>query len=106
MQTTFYRLVFAENPRAKNRIVILALQHAHNIMNIPDNPEDMNLVKLKAKATDFINAPMGYADRLMLSVAALLPKSQLHDGVDDSDLLASITDIFDALAGVTPPQSS
>jgi hypothetical protein len=74
-------------------------------MNIPDDGM-ADLSKLKAKATDLINSPKSYSEKLTMSVASVLSPSELHDGVDDDVLTSAIQNVFDAFAGVTPQQSS
>ena len=102
MQKTFFRQRLADNDEFKNRVVIIALQQAHQIMNLLASEDDLSNVKLKNKATDIINQPSSYKERLSLSVAALLPVEDLHDGVDDSVLDEVLRDVIDAMAGVTP----
>lgn len=102
MQRSFFRQRLAENEEFKNRVVIIALQQAHEIMNLLSQEDDLDSIKLKNKATDIINQPSSYKERLSLSVAAMLPVGEVHDGVDDSVLDSVIRDILDAMAGVTP----
>lgn len=102
MQTSFIRYLFTNNDTLKKRIVILAVAHAHGIMNLVGAPNDPVIFKLKAKATELLNNPQSFEDRLMISVASLLDKKDLDSGINDEVLMPVIIDVFDALAGVTP----
>lgn len=98
----------------QGRVLVLAIAHAQQIMNIVGKEND--LAKLKAKAVELLNSPDNFKERLALSVAALLPDEAFQstkdevvsngvtymDFIEDIDLELAIPDAFDALAGVTP----
>ncbi len=102
MQTSTRRINFIRlNDQIKDRIVILAVELAHRIMNTPG--EDLQTFKLQAKAAELLNNPDSFKERLTLSVVALLQEEQLSSGVDDAELWLALEDGFDALAGVSRP---
>ncbi len=101
MQKTFFRQRLAENEEFRSRVLIILLQQAHELMNLPVVDTDIDSVKLRTKATDIINQPSSYKERVSLSVAALLPPGEVHEGVDDDVIDAVVRDVIDAMAGVT-----
>ncbi len=102
MQLSVRRLRFLTwDVEVRDRIVLLAVGHCQDLMNL--SADDTDTAKLKAKASELLNNPESYKERLALSVVSLLAEDQLHDGVDDMELLGAIIDSFDALAGVTRP---
>lgn len=102
---TIHRYIIATNDQFQTRVLMLALQHAHTLMN--QTSDEPDTLKLKAKATELINQPEQCKERLALSTAAVLTDEELfeciQEDIPDEDLLLVVENVFDALAGVTPP---
>lgn len=104
--SSYLRQFVATQDSFKNRVLILALQHAHAIMNTPqEEEENLDLARLKLKATELINQPVTFSERLALSVASLLYDSDVDLNVSDDVLIPVVADVFDALSGVTSQRS-
>lgn len=109
MITSLDRYDVSEDEEFRGRVLIVAVTHAQEIMNIRGKEDDIDLLKLKAKATELLNSPDSFKERLALSVVSLLPEEVFHEGLitttvgalEDIDLELAIPDAFDALAGVT-----
>lgn len=101
MQLSMKRVLIAQDTMFQNRLVILALEHAHDIMNVFAKDDDQDLKKLQAKAVELINNPEEFRKRLAWSVAALLLEEDVTTNVSDFVLQEDIRDCFDAMAGVT-----
>jgi hypothetical protein len=98
------RFDIADTRSFQDRILMLTLQHAHQVMDTPGDPGDTNATRLASKATEFLNQPEQFRERLALSTSALLSDDevdeQLQAGLTDDDISLLIPDVFDALAGV------
>lgn len=111
MESTRLRYFLASDDIFKARVLILAIQHGQDIMNIIDSakegePPDADLAKLKQKAQELLNNPDSFKERLALSVAAMLDDSDVTTDVLDYKLDQIIVDAFDGLAGVSSARES
>lgn len=93
------RLELSQTAPFKDRVLIVAVKVAHEVMNTDTTEKN---IKLKMKCVELLNTPESFKDRLALSVAALLPPeffTEVRDRSDYGDLGAVVIDVLDAIAG-------
>lgn len=97
---SYRRVCLAQDEGFQQRVLILAIDYAHDVMNI--EPKSDNILRCQAKAVELLNQPESFKQRIAYSVVARLRSDLLDPAVDDESLVEILPDIFDALAGVTP----
>lgn len=98
------RATLAFDEDFQHRALILTAALAYRVLNIPK--EDANntatveaLSRLIAKAAEFLNNPDSFDKRLAISVAALLPETEVANP-SDTAISQALLQVFEGIAGV------
>lgn len=110
MANSSQRAFLAQDEAFQQRLLVLMAKKCHEIMNTvsESHGDEANVIgmRLRTKATEFINNPTSFDEKLAISVVALLDDVDIDEChglqhyISDLPLEEAIDDVFDGMAGV------